>query len=151
MLKSPATGIDLSGAPLVNVSKQICALLKLCFKVWQNRTFISRDVHSAVCLKDYSDCIWQSWWRWNKKSKGISLALHALKQPSALHYPPASEQDLPSNSSRPGFSPGHIEYWDLGPGEKQWKGGEETQTNQVEEQALETTVRKSESGKMTTT
>lgn len=28
-----------------------------------------------------------------------------MKQPSAVHYhPPASEQDLSSNSSRPGFS-----------------------------------------------
>lgn len=42
------------------------------------------------------------------------------------------------------------QYWDLGPGEKKWRGGEETQTSQVEEQALETTVRKSDRGKMTT-
>lgn len=47
MLISPASGIDLSSAPVVNTSKQTCALLKLCFKVWQNRTLISTDVLSA--------------------------------------------------------------------------------------------------------
>lgn len=143
MLKTPAPGIDLSGAPVVNTSKQTCALLKLCFKVWQNRTLISRDVLSA----------WKTTHTTFDEADGDEIKnpkeFHCLFIPwsNHLHYIiihlPLNRTCLVTalgQASHQGKQLYKIQYRDLGPGEKQWRGGEETQTNQ----ALETTERKSE-------